>query len=233
MIDRAGPHLRQLSTAARLAPIAPARAVEVQSPLVIRTARLVLRPIREEDVHEFVRVARLSREHLARFHPLHKGSETDEELFERQLSLSRAAISTGLACRLVAFDSSERMVGAFNLHDITSAVVRSAEVAYWLSAEATSRGYAREGLGGLLHEAMSPPPRGMGLAFVSALIAPENGRARAVALSVGFELDSRASRVHLNLGGRWQAHDPYVCTAPALLTRTAGSAGESSRAVRL
>ncbi len=210
--------LRRLSLAARLAQISPARPVGVPDPFVYHTSRMMLRPLRASDRDEFLRVVRLSREHLARFCPLLRPGESEDQLFQRQLSFSQAAVSTGAAWRWVGFLQSGQMVGAFNLNEVTRsmggpALSRGgrAEANCWVSADQIGKGLATEGYSVLLAHAFTPASTGLGLSAVYCFIAPANEASIRLAERVGFKAECLVPPVELNLGGHWIIHRTYVC----------------------
>lgn len=201
------------------------RPVEVAYAEPIRTPRMVLRPLTASDRPEFVRVIGLSRMHLARFCPLHREGESDDNLFDRQLALTRGSLVTGRAWRRAAFDADGKMVGVFNLNDLVTGLECAAEANWWVSADAVRRGYAFEGLGAMLRHALDDPPRGLGLHRVRALISPANLASVRMAVRLGFArrgAGAGMSRVGasgglLNLGGRAEMHDCFEIFAPVVL----------------
>ena len=125
---RVRPHLMaELGVAARLARLAsrpsPGQPFGPQvDGHLLRTERLLLRPMVGNDRAEFMRVLRLSRAHMEEFCPLGSAeARTDEQIFDRQLALSIAAAKTGWgghACRMIALNADGRIVGGFNVNDI-------------------------------------------------------------------------------------------------------------------
>ncbi|HMN42416.1 MAG TPA: GNAT family protein [Phycisphaerales bacterium] len=221
--------LRRLGVAARLAaaPSAPT------APLTLRTERLHLRPLELRDHAEFLRVIRLSRRHLDEFCPLSnrepsQPAETDHELFERQLALAEGAAHTGRAWRAFAFDQGNRIVGAFNINDITRGLEHTGELVFWLSADATRRGYALEGVRAVTDLALRDLPTGLGLCRLIALIAPGNDACLRLARKAGFTLNTGAPPANLRLGGRDVAHTIFQIFAdidPAAATAGSAHAG--------
>jgi RimJ/RimL family protein N-acetyltransferase len=202
--------LRHLGVAARLA----APIVNSAAALSIRTPRLLLRPLELHDSAEFFRVVRLSRRHLEEFCPLSnreptEAPESDEDLFERQLAMARGAAATGRAWRAFAFDSDRRIVGAFNINDITRGLEHTGELVFWLSADATRRGYAIEGVRATVEHALRDLPGGIGLCRVVALVAPGNEPCLRLIKKSGFSLDTTAPLANLRLNGRDVPHSVF------------------------
>ena len=65
--------------------------VSVDSPWVLRTSRLRLRPLAAADREPFIEMLRESRASLASYVPLHEPGESDDHLFDRQLALTHAS----------------------------------------------------------------------------------------------------------------------------------------------
>lgn len=189
---------------AALAPAAPIDVLEE----AIRTPRLLLRPLCPADRAEFLRVISVSREHLARFSPLHLPGEGDAALFDRQIRLAAEGDAAGHACRRFAFDKGGRMVGAFNLNSIRRGLTFEADTNWWTAADATRRGYALEALGALLAFAFADLPAGLGLHRVLAGIQPDNTASRRLAERLGFRRLG-PERSYLHAGGKWDLHEMH------------------------
>jgi ribosomal-protein-alanine N-acetyltransferase len=207
-------HLGVAARLARSVTTDPARTPN-RSANILRTERLTLRALRTEDRDEFIRVFALSRAHLETFCPLGRrdaDSSHDrrgDDVFERQLALSEGAAATGHACRLVAFDSDGRLVGGFNVNDISRGLEHAGELVFWLSADAQRRGYATEGLRAIVSHAFADLPHGLGLHRLVALIAPANEPCRRLATRVGLAVCPNSAPAMLTLNDRKVAHDVY------------------------
>ncbi len=188
-------------------PIALRGPVEVHARGHERTERLLLRPLREGDRAEFLRVIRESREHLAQFAALHRPGESDEALFTRQVARADEGDRRSTAWRRAAFLDDGRLVGCFNLHSIERGLRFEADASWWLAADQLGRGFAGEGLHALLAHALRDLPRGLGLRRVRAMISPDNAESRRVALSCGMAPAGR--REILPVGSRWLPHDEF------------------------
>lgn len=203
--------LRHLGVATRLAAAAPA--LGTVGGMLLRTERLTLRPLLASDRAEFLRVLRLSRAHLAEFCPLTSAdaakAETDEQIFDRHLALSNAATQTGRAWRAGMFDADGRLVGAVNINDIARGLENTGELVFWLSADATRRGYAHEATRAAIEFALADLPRGLGLQRVTALIAPANRPCLALSRKLAMTLDPASPPTLLTLGPRQVSHDTY------------------------
>lgn len=197
------------------------------APITARTARLLLRPLREEDRAEFLRVRAVSIDFLTPWVPTRYISEPPEELFRQELLKSEAAAASagvggvsGAGCRLVAEligRSVESPVGPpvgsitgyFNLNNIVRGVFQNADASWQLAADATGRGLATEALGAMLDIAFAKPPVGLGLHRVQANIIPENARSIALAERCGMRREGLA-RAMLKIAGQWRDHCMYA-----------------------
>lgn len=181
---------------------------------VLRTPRLILRPITIDDRNEFLRVIRDSRQHLSRFSPLHLPGESDDALFDRQLTLASAGEASGSAFRRIAVDHFGRIVGAFNLNNITRGMEWAADCNWWVAADQTRRGYAVEGVTALVEHALAELPFGLGLSRVAAYIQRCNTASVRTALRAGF-IRAGDERSYIQTGGNWDLHDLYIrrCSA--------------------
>lgn len=202
----------------------PFKPVEVHAPGLVRTARMVLRPLREGDRAEFVRVVRASREHLERFSCLHREGETDDQLFERQLEMCRVGDQRGAAWRRVAVLHDGTIAGCFNLNTITRGLTFEADANWWISAEQARRGLGVEGAAAMLDHALADMPVGLGLHKVHAAIMPGNVAGQRLAARVGLQRRANA-KVSIRIGDRWEFHEVYertVLDPPAAAPGLAG-----------
>jgi len=171
----------------------------------VQTERLNIRPLVERDQAEFIRIRRASADHLRPWLP--KQTESLEELFAQELAKN---LDEGRHLRMGAELPEGRLVGFFNLSNIVRGVFQSAHASWSLSAETLGRGYATEGVRGLLDLAFSTE-RGLGLHRVEANIIPTNDRSLRLATRVGLRFEGRSER-YLKIAGRWQDHIRYAKT---------------------
>jgi [ribosomal protein S5]-alanine N-acetyltransferase len=172
----------------------------------IRTERMRLRSIAEADRAEFARVHRVSEAHFRPWSPGHDGSADD--LFDREL---RKLASPRRHVRWVGEVAGGRLVGFFNLGEIVRGVFQNAYASWAVSADATGRGYATEGVWALFDLAFSVE-RGLGLHRVQANVIPENERSVRLAERVGMRREGKAER-YLKIAGAWRDHWMYAKTA--------------------
>ncbi len=204
-----------------LAGLAPARPIEVVGPALVRTDRLALRPLQEDDREQYLRAIDESRDDLARWMPLHRPGESDQALFERQLELTRQGDEHGTAWRRVGVLPDGRIVGSFNLVSIARGLQLEADINWWVRSSLTRMGYGTEGVRALVDFSFMDLPRGLGLHRLHAGICADNDASIRLAERVGFRREDGV-RSHLKVGGGWQVHEVFL--ASVLTVGTARSA---------
>jgi RimJ/RimL family protein N-acetyltransferase len=178
-----------------------------------RTARLVVRPLRETDRTEFLRVLKddhgAGRQHIeccAGFARLH---ETDEQLFERHLMQTRDGDRTGSAWRRMGFSDDGHLVGGFNLATISRGLVLEADATWWVVKSACNAGFATEGVQAMLDIAARDLPDGLGLHRINAAIKRDNEPSRRLARRLGFTHEP-GETLSIQHAGEWIAHDLWI-----------------------
>jgi len=209
LVETDGPRIESATSRELLGAMAPLPALEVADRAVIRTARLVLRPLAEHDRAAFIDLVRRSRAQLDRWSALHRPGETDGELFERQLELTRAGERRFTAARRAVLLGDGTLVGACNLNSISRGLQFESDCNWWIGSEFAGRGLASEALLALSGYALRDLPDGLGLHRVFAGIRPDNGASIAVARKCGFARQQQV-KSYLNVGGVWELHDMYV-----------------------
>jgi len=174
-------------------------------PVTWRTERMLLRAFRPTDIAEFARVAEASREAWKAWTPAHDPDLTERELFERELYRGMEGARLGTHLRLAGFADDGALVGMFSLNEIVRGAFHSAHAGWQVSADRMGRGFATEGVRGLVGVAFAAPPSGLGLHRVQANIMPSNVRSLRVAEKVGFRHEGHAER-YLQIAGRWEDH---------------------------
>lgn len=166
-----------------------------------QTARFLVRPVREDDRAEFVRVLVLSRELHAPWFPLLPPDLGEGWLFDRALQTQAEERSA----RFVAEAADGRIAAFANLNDIQRGVTQSANAGWAVSAEFAGSGVATEVVAAMLDLAFLPAPRGVALHRVAAGIMPENARSLRVAEKCGFRREGFAPRL-IQIAGEWRDH---------------------------
>ncbi len=188
----------------------PLQHTPVPPGLSLETDRLRLRLLDADDRDEFVRVHTVSAELFDPWHPRIEPRPTHHQFFDRLLARTRRGAEAGTDCRLVgeALDD-RRIVGFFNLNEIVRGFFQNAYAGWAVAAPDNNRGFATEGIRGLLDLAFAPPPRGLGLHRVQANVMPENAASQRVAEKIGFRREGDAKQ-YLRIAGRWADHTLFA-----------------------
>ena len=221
---------RMMSVREKLARMAPRRAIEILGPELLRTPRLVLRPLAETDRVEFVAAIRESRADLEPYFDLWQPGDTDDAVFERQMELTRRGTATGQSCRLGAFFEDGRFVGCLNLNDIDRALELRGEASWWVRSNLAGMGLGTEGVRGLLEYAIGDRlggGGGLGLCQVVAMLHPDNVSSRRLAERVGMHVDPKAATT-VRLHGAWVPHVVYCKSAGPLVGSRVGMPARSA-----
>lgn len=197
-------------------PLAIAVPLRVDVPGIVRTQRLALRALTSADWPQFQRVVESSGQHLSPS-KLWRAGEGPRKAFERQLALTEQGERTGRAWRRAAFSSDGRLIGCFNINDISRGLSFSGELAWWVAAEALGMGYGREGVGATIDHALADLPRGLGLHTLRAHIRPDNRRSIKLAQDLG--LVSNGATVQIPTPDGWERHEVWeiALTRPSTL----------------
>lgn len=162
------------------------RAVEVLPPVELTTNRLFFRPLAMADRAQVLAAVRCSREALRGRIPLNRAMETDEAMFVRWVETAAESDNNRSAWRRAAFLENGSFVGLFNLIRIQFGLEWSCEANWWVDRRFTGRGYATEGVHGLLEYATHDMPVGLGLGCIRAMIQPTNAASLRVAEKAGM-----------------------------------------------
>ena len=197
-----------ISARQRIADLAPAAAVEVASWGVLRTARMVLRPLAVTDREAYLAAVRRTRDDLDRCVALYREGESDAQMFERQVALARPSPGAAEHVRLVGVLADGRIAGGFHLNAISRGLAWKGDLTWWVAADLRRQGLALEGVRALLHHGLADLPAGLGLHTVHAWITADNIPSIRLAERAGF--CKAADRSYLQTGERWSIHDCYV-----------------------
>src|SRR5688572_11682727 len=173
-------------------------------PISLRTPRLVLRALSEQDRAAFVRAQEISRDFWRPWSPA-PDDDSPNALFERQLARTASGLETGKDLRLAAFLDDGRLAALLGLNEIVRGAFQNAYAGWRVTADVVRQGIGTEAVGALLDVAFAPPPQGLGLHRVQANIVPTNVASLRLAEKVGFRREGLA-QAYLQIAGRWQDH---------------------------
>ena len=174
------------------------------APVSVRTPRLLLRALTEQDRAAFVRAQEVSREFWAPWSAA-PDDDSPNALFDRQLARTLTGLETGKDLRLAAFLDDGRLAALLGLNEIVRGAFQNAYAGWRVTADVVRQGIGTEAVAALLDLAFAPPPEGAGLHRVQANIIPANVASLRLAEKLGFRREGLA-QAYLQIAGRWQDH---------------------------
>ena len=168
-----------------------------------------IRPTELADAAAQGRLRAANRHHTEPWDPIRDTSFYSESGQRLELDLDRRAWASGTAYAFAVLDldTGERLVGRVALSNVVRGPWQSANLGYWISADAGGRGHATRAVRLVVRFAFEHA----GLHRVQPAIIPRNARSVAVARHVGFRLEGHAKR-YLRINGTWEDHDIYALT---------------------
>jgi len=176
---------------------------------VIRTSRLILRALTEDDHDPYTSLLARAKSEVGRYFPLHAEGETDTDVFHRHRQLAEVGDQTGRALRRVALDDEGRMIGAFSLLSISRGLEWKADITAWLAPDMWGQGYATEAVTGIIDHAFQDLPGGLGLHHLNAWIIVENQHSKYLFDRLGFKKASE-ERSFLSVNDMWHMHELWT-----------------------
>ena len=173
--------------------------------LQVRTPRLFIRPMREEDRGKFVKFYERSWSQMAPWFPLRPAGETFEQTFEKTLAKAKKGEADSSEFRLVGFTQDGELVAFFGLTQIVHGAFENAVASWCVHSEFTRQGICTDGVMGILDLAFAAPPVGLGLHRVQANVIPTNTASVRVAEKAGFRREG-LGRNYLQINGEWRDH---------------------------
>lgn len=172
---------------------------------ILRSARLLLRPLQPEDRAEYARVHTLSEELYRPYSPW--PMEPVDQRFEEDLARSQAEWTDGSGARFVAHLTDGRHVAYVNLSQIFRRKSQSCVIGWRGNAETLRQSYVSEAVWTVLTYAFARD--GLGLHRVQAAIVPGNVASLRVADKCGFRREGLALK-YLLIAGEWRDHFIYA-----------------------
>lgn len=142
---------------------------------------------------------------VTRSGPLHSQLVTPPATHEKFLQYVKSGRSERHANFLVILKDSAELVGVVNVENIVRGFFKSASLGYYAFLPHAGSGLMREGIALAIAYAFGP----LKLHRLEANIQPGNLRSKALAQSLGFELEGY-SRRYLKIGGRWRDHERWA-----------------------
>lgn len=170
--------------------------------------RFGLRPLTEHDRDEFINLVTGSLDHLAPWLPIFARGITPREFFELELERTQSEEPVRKSVRRVG-TCDGRIVGMFNLFNITLGLMLQADISWWVAAPYCRRGFATAGVRELVRYAFADIPEGLGLHRINATIAPDNVASLKLAKALGFSRRPQEDQ-SIRIGETWKMHECWV-----------------------
>ncbi|MFV0476155.1 MAG: GNAT family N-acetyltransferase [Pikeienuella sp.] len=173
---------------------------------LLRTERLLLRPPRLSDYHDWTGARRESRDHLKPWEPVWAPDHLSRAAFRHRVRWSRQAMRLKRAWPFLILTAREGdLVGAVTLDNLRRGPAETATLGYWIAAKHARKGYMSETLREIRRFAFEE----LDLSRLEAGCLPENTASRALLEQAGFILEGTA-RAYLQIDGRWRDHVLYA-----------------------
>src|SRR5258706_1137156 len=118
--------------------------------LSVRTPRLLIRPMREEDRAKFISFYERSWVDMASWFPLRTPGETFHDTFERTMAKAKKGAADSSEFRFVGFTRDEQLVAFFGLMQIVLGAFESGWASWCVRSGYTSKGIFTVGVMRLL-----------------------------------------------------------------------------------
>ncbi len=197
----------------------------VGATFVLRSRRLVLRPLQADDYESWRDVRSRCRSWLLPWEPRASGMgypEEDRATYNLRCDARDREWQTGSGFAMGIFMPDERrLIGEVSLSSIQRGPFQSGFVGYWIDEACAGNGYAPEATAAILAFAFEQ----IGLHRVEVAIVPRNRPSRRVAEKLGLRNEGVAVS-YLEIDGRWEDHVRYAITVEEWLARRGQYVGE-------
>lgn len=178
------------------------RAIPEKPALLLRGARVYLRPGREEDWRAWAELRAASRDHLIPFEPQWAEDSLTERAFYLRLERQRRDWRMGISRSLLIFlEEDDSIIGGINLNNICRGAAQYCSLGYWLGQPYQGHGYMQESARTLIAYAFGP----MELHRINAATLPHNGRSMKMLRRLGFTEEGFAKN-YIQINGAYQDH---------------------------
>ena len=177
----------------------------------LRTARLVLRPLRPTDVLAWQEVRRRCADWLLKWEPKRPAGAPDvaesSRAFEVRCEARDRERAAGTAFGFGIFLDG-RFIGECNMNNVNRGAMQGAYVGYWIDESFAGHGYMPEAVVGVLRFGFED----LGLHRLQISIIPRNAASRRVVEKLRLRDEGIAQR-YLEINGVWEDHIRYAITA--------------------
>ncbi|KRE43994.1 GNAT family N-acetyltransferase [Knoellia sp. Soil729] len=176
--------------------------------------RILLRPMRVEDQHEYTSVRSLNRQWLGPWDATSPVPSTAPRTFEDLVEVYQGDALAGRMVPLV-IETDGRLVGQINASNIVLGSFRSCTVGYWVAQSVAGRGIVPTALALVSDHLIGE----LGLHRIEINIRPENAASLAVVRKLGFRDEGVRARM-LHIDGDWRDHRSFALTTEDLAGAT-------------
>lgn len=188
-------------------------------PVVLKTNKLTLRPLRFRDRAKWFEVRTQNREWLTPWEatlPRVPGDIEGDDLILKRPSffeMVRVYNRDGRSGRTISLAIWEgpNLIGQITMGGIIYGALRGAHIGYWIDRRSANRGFTTQAVEALTAYGFNE----LGLHRVEINLRPENGASRRVAEKAGFILEGDRPR-YLHIDGAWRDHICFVKENPAI-----------------
>lgn len=179
--------------------------------MLLRSNRLLLRPLRSRDFAEWSEVRLRCAEWLKVWEPRRAAGAPDPAMDIQAFTARCSArererqLGTGYAFAMFYRD---RFAGEINVSNAQRGPFQSAQIGYWVDEQWSGLGLVPEGLAQVFGDVFDR----VGLHRIEIAIIPRNTRSIRVVEKLGIRFEGVAER-YLEIDGEWEDHARYAITA--------------------
>ena len=172
----------------------------------IETERLTLRLPAHGDWKSWAGLRETSAVHLTPWEPVWADDHLARKAFTNRVYWALRAEAAGTALPLLLIRRADQeLLGAVTLDNIRRGPVQAGTIGYWIGAPFARKGYMREAVAALVHQAFTV----LDLSRLESACLPENTASRGVLEKCGFKYEGVAQS-YLQINGRWRNHVLYA-----------------------
>ena len=175
------------------------------------SARLVLRPLTDDDFAAWSEVRRRNEDWLVPWEPL-RAPYMPDPARERSAYVARCRARERESMNDAAYPFGifvdGRLSGEINLNNIVRGALQTATIGYWIDRRQAGHGYVAEAVAVVLAHAFDR----LDLHRVEICIVPRNSNSKRVVEKIGLRFEGTAER-YLQIAGVWEDHLRYAITS--------------------
>lgn len=178
----------------------------IKRKIKIETERLTLRTPIHSDFRAWTALRLQSEAYLTKWEPSWAEDHLTRKAFTNRVYWASRSITGGTAMPLFLIRREDQsLIGAITLDNIRRGPAQSATLGYWTGEPFARRGYMREAIDAVVHQAFTR----LDISRVEAACLPENAASRGLLEKTGFKYEGVAQS-YLQIDGRWRTHVLYA-----------------------